>query len=149
MVERKPEKMKFQSQSSRVTPELTQAWAALQDHALLRPIRNDADFERVHALADDLSDEVGDDESHPLFSLFELAMELIEKFEDEHVEIPDTEPKEVLRFLLEEHDLKQKDLSDIASPTLVSDILAGRRDISRTLAKNLAHRFNVGVSAFL
>ena len=149
MVEREPEKMKFQSQSSSVTPELTKAWEALQAHALLRPIRNDADFERVHALADDLSDEVGDDVSHPLFSLFEITMDLIEKWEDEHVEIPDTEPKEVLRFLLEEHDLKQKDLSDIASPTLVSDILAGRRDISRTLAKNLAHRFNVGVSAFL
>lgn len=149
MVERKPEKMNFQNQSSSVTPELTKAWAALQAHALLRPIRNDADFERVHALADDLSDEVGDDESHPLFSLFEIAMELIEKWEDEHVEIPDAEPKEVLRFLLEEHDLKQKDLSDIASPTLVSDILAGRRDISRALAKNLATRFNVSASAFL
>lgn len=149
MVERKPEKMNFQNQSSSVTPELTKAWATLQAHALLRPIRNDADFERVHALADDLSDEVGDDESHPLFSLFELAMELIEKWEGEHVEIPDTEPKEVLRFLLEENDLKQKDLSDIASPTLVSDILAGRREISRALAKNLAARFNVNASVFL
>jgi HTH-type transcriptional regulator/antitoxin HigA len=149
MVESESKKMNFETQSSSVTPELTKAWAALQAHALLRPIRNDADFERVHALADDLSDEVGDDESHPLFSLFEIAMELIEKWEDEHVEIPDSEPKEVLRFLLEEHDLKQKDLSDIASPTLVSDILAGRREISRALAKSLAARFNVNASAFL
>lgn len=141
--------MKSKIQSSSVTPELAKAWAALQAHALLRPVRNDADFERVHALADDLSDEVGDDESHPLFSLFEIAMELIEKWEDEHVEIPNAEPKEVLRFLLEEHNLKQKDISDIASPTLVSDILAGRREISRALAKKLANRFNVNASAFL
>lgn len=129
--------------------ELGKAWAALQVHALLRPIRNDADFQRVHALADDLSDEIGDDESHPLFSLFEITMELIQRWEDEHVVIPDAEPKEVLRFLLEENDLKQKDLSDIASPTLISDILAGRRDISRALAKNLANRFNINASAFL
>jgi len=76
-------------------------------------------------------------------------MELIEKWEDEHVVIPDTEPKEVLRFLLEENKLKQKDLSDIASPTLISDILAGRREISRVLAKSLSTRFNVNASAFL
>ncbi|QNA90946.1 helix-turn-helix domain-containing protein [Massilia sp. Dwa41.01b] len=125
------------------------AWATLQDQALLRPIRNDTDFERVHALVNELAYEVGDDESHPLFDLFELAMLLIEKWEDEHVEIPDTEPKEVFRFLLEEHDLKQKDLADIASPTLISDILAGRREISRVLAKSLAKRFNVDASAFL
>ena len=81
--------------------------------------------------------------------MLELTMELIERWEDEHVVIPDTEPKEVLRYLLEENDLKQKDLSDIASPTLISDILAGRREISRVLAKRLADRFNVNVSAFL
>lgn len=130
-------------------PELEKAWAALQVHALLRPIRNDADFQRVHALADDLSDEVGDDESHPLFSLFEITMELLQRWEDQHVKIPDAEPKEVLRFLLEEGGLKQKDLSDIASPALISDILAGRREISRALAKNLATRFKINASAFL
>lgn len=141
--------MNYQNQSSSVTPELITAWAALQDHALLRPIRNDTDFERVHALADELADEVGDDLTHPLFDLFELAMLLIEKWEDEHVEIPDLEPKEVLRFLLDENKLKQKDLADIASPTLISDILAGRREISRLLAKSLARRFHVDASAFL
>lgn len=130
-------------------PELAKAWQALQVHALLRPIRNSDDFERVHALANDLSDEVGDDENHPLFSLFELTMDLIQRWEDEHVVIPDAEPKEVLRFLLEENNLKQKDLSDIASPTLISDILAGRRKISRNLAKSLASRFHVSASAFL
>ncbi|MGS0743609.1 helix-turn-helix domain-containing protein [Glaciimonas sp. GG7] len=100
-------------------------------------------------MADDLSDEVGDDEDHPLFSLFEIAMELIERWEIEHVVIPDVELKEVLRFLLEQNDLKQKDLTDIASPTLISDILAGRRKISKALAKNLANRFHVSVSAFM
>lgn len=141
--------MNHQNQSCSVTPGLKMAWAALQDQALLRPIRNETDFERVHALANELADEVGHDESHPLFDLFGLAMLLIEKWEDEHVEIPDTEPKEVLRFLLEEHNLKQKDLADIASPTLMSDILAGRREISRVLAKKLGQRFGIDASAFL
>lgn len=130
-------------------PQLTQAWTTLQGHALLRPIRNDTDFECLHALADKLSDDIGDDEGHPLFSLFEIIMDLIEHWEDKHVEIPNAEPKEVLRFLLEENSLKQKDLIDIASPTLISDILAGRREISKVLAKNLANRFHINIAAFI
>ncbi|HWW69423.1 MAG TPA: helix-turn-helix domain-containing protein [Duganella sp.] len=149
MDERKSGKMNIRDQSSSAMPELAKAWAALQQHAMLRPIRNQADFKRVHALTDALADEVGDDESHPLFSMLELTMELIQRWEEEHVVIPDAEPKEVLRYLLEENDLKQKDLQDVASPTLISDILAGRRGISRVLAKKLAARFNVNVSAFL
>lgn len=141
--------MNYQTQSSSVTPELAKAWASVQDYALLRPVRNNADFKRLHAFANDLADEVGDDESHPLFSLFEIAMELIEKWESEHIAVPDLAPKEILRFLLEQNNLKQKDLSDIASPTLISDILAGRREISRVLAKALSSRFNISASAFL
>jgi HTH-type transcriptional regulator/antitoxin HigA len=132
-----------------VTPGLTQAWAALQEHAPLRPIRCRADFVRIQALANSLADEVGDDEAHPLFSLFDIAMALIERWEQEHVVLPAAEPREVLRFLLNEHSLKQKDLADVASPALISDILAGRRAISKNLAKGLAQRFNVSVMAFL
>lgn len=130
-------------------PDLTQAWLVLQDFAPLRPIRSEEDFARVRALADTLADAVGDDESHPLFSLFEIAMDLIEHWEDEHVSIPVAAPREVLRHLLEANNLKQKDLEDIASPTLVSDILAGRREISKRLAKCLAERFRVDISAFI
>lgn len=128
---------------------LTQAWSALQEHALLRPIRDVEDFARIRMLANALADTVGDDEDHPLFSLFEITLELIERWEDEHVSIPTAEPKEVLRYLLEANNLKQKDLVDIASPTLISDILAGRREISKRLAKSLAERFRVDIAAFI
>lgn len=140
--------MKVDSAST-VTPELTQAWSALQAQALLRPIRDAADFERLHTLADSLADEVGDNEAHPLFSLFEIVMELIGHWEDRYARVPNAEPREVLRFLLEENSLKQKDLIDIASPTLISDILSGRRAISKSLAKGLAARFNVNIAAFI
>ncbi|PWF55354.1 helix-turn-helix domain-containing protein [Massilia glaciei] len=128
---------------------LTQAWTTLQSQVPLRPIRTEVDFAGVRALADTLADAVGDDDTHPLFSLFELTMELIERWEDEHVSIPAVEPREVLRHLLEANNLKQKDLEDIASTGLVSDILAGRREISKRLAKCLAERFRVDVSVFI
>jgi HTH-type transcriptional regulator/antitoxin HigA len=130
-------------------PELTQAWSAFQEHFPLRPIRSEEDLERIHTLAKTLARTVGDDENHALYSLFDLTLTLIEQWEDEHVSIPVAPPREVLRYLLEVNDLKQKDLEEIASPTLVSDILSGRREISKRLAKALAERFNVDIGAFL
>lgn len=141
--------MNTTNESRTAIPSLAKAWAAVQVHALLRPIRNDADFQRVHALANDLSDEVGDDEDHPLFSLLEIVQDLMQRWEDEHVEIPNSEPKELLRYLLEDNDLKQKDLADIISPTLMSDILSGRRKISREVAKSLGARFHLEPGIFL
>lgn len=130
-------------------PELTQAWSEFQRHVRLEPIRTQEDFERIQELADTLAVTVGDASDHPLSSLFELTLSLIEQWESEHVFLPPAEPRDVLRFLLEEHDLKQKDLEDIASPTLISDILAGRREISKRLAKSLAERFHVDIGAFI
>jgi HTH-type transcriptional regulator/antitoxin HigA len=130
-------------------PELAHAWSAFQKHVKLEPIRTEADFERIQQLADTLALVVGTDRSHPLSSLYELAMGLIEQWEDVNVTLPPAPPREVLRYLLEEHDLKQEDLEDIASPTVISDILAGRREISRRLAKALAERFHVDIGAFI
>jgi HTH-type transcriptional regulator/antitoxin HigA len=146
--EEKSEKMKNLDQSSAL-PEISQAWAKLQSVALIRTIRNEADFERMHAYANELSDEVGDDENHPLYSLFEIVMDIIDRWEGDHVIIPDSPPREVLRFLLEENGLKQKDLAEIASPALISDILSGRREISKKLARSLASRFNTSVEVFV
>ena len=54
-----------------------------------------AEYERLVALLDELVDEVGNDESHPLASLMEVIGLLIEKYEDEHV--PELESSCLLR----------------------------------------------------
>jgi HTH-type transcriptional regulator/antitoxin HigA len=43
------------------------------------------EYENFVALLDDLIDEVGEDELHPLASLMEVVGVLIEKYEDENV----------------------------------------------------------------
>ena len=128
---------------------LTEAWETVQYHVPLRPIRTDADLASVRALGDMLADVVGDNEAHPLYSLFDIAMDLIERWEEEHVALQPAPPREILRQLLQANNLKQKDLSDIASATLVSDILSGRRDISKRLARSLAQRFRVDIALFI
>lgn len=63
------------------------AWSMLGG-AVFVP-HTDEEYRRLVAILDDLIDEVGEDESHPLASLMEIVGVLIEKYEDEHVpEVP-------------------------------------------------------------
>lgn len=130
-------------------PDIAQIWASLQTQLPITPIRNELDYQQMVRLANSLADHLNGSEEDPLSNLFAIVTDLIERWEEQHVEIPKAEPREVLRHLLETHGLKQKDLMGIASPTVVSDILAGRRAISKKVAKALAVRFHTDVSAFL
>lgn len=125
------------------------AWTAFEKAAQVRPIRNDADYGRMVALLDQLLDRVGDDGRHPLASLLAIVGELIADYDRDHFAIPASEPREALRFLLEQHGLRQSDLSDIVAQPNLSAILNGHREISREVAKRLAERFGVGVDVFV
>jgi len=129
-------------------PEFAKTWSMLQGQVFLKPIRSEDDYRQMVALAGELSDRVENEDS-PLAVLFDLVTDLIELWESRNVQVPTAEPREVLRYLLEEHGLKQKDLAEIASPTIISDILAGRRAISKNVAKALGMRFGVAPSAFI
>ena len=130
-------------------PDIAQTWVALRSQLPLTPIRDETDHQKMVGLANELADHLKGNEEDPLADLFAIVTDLIESWESSHVTIPKAEPREVLRHLLETHGLKQKDLMGIASPTVVSDILAGRRAISKKVAKALAVRFHTDVSAFL
>ena len=59
------------------------AWAPLS-RTLFVP-HNEIEYRQLVELLDNLVDEVGEDESHPLASMMEVIGILIEKYEDEHV----------------------------------------------------------------
>ena len=128
------------------------AWHAFQSVLPVKigTIRNDADYERVVAFMNSLLDVVGDDEVHELADLLDLVGQLVEDYEGTRHVIPDAAPHEVLRFLLDQHGLKQSDLaSEIGGQSVVSDILSGKRAINARQAKALAARFGVSAVAFL
>lgn len=45
----------------------------------------EVEYQKLVALLDDLADEVGEDEDHPLASLMEVVAVLVERYEDETV----------------------------------------------------------------
>jgi hypothetical protein len=54
-----------------------------------------------------------------------------------------------LEFLMEQQGLKQEDLADCAPQSCISEILNGKRTISKEIAKCLAKRFKVSVDLFI
>ena len=59
-------------------------------------------------------------------------------------------PLTILLSLIDDHGLKQKDLVDIfSSQSIVSDVLNGKRGISKDAAKRLGARFNLPADLFI
>lgn len=128
---------------------LQQTWAAFDRVAHLRPIRNDDEYERTVTLMNYLLDVVGDKESHALAGLLDLVGELVEDYESGHFAIEPSEPREVLRYLIESRGLKQGDLSAVVPQSNLSAILAGKRKISASLAGKLGKFFKVSPAVFV
>jgi HTH-type transcriptional regulator / antitoxin HigA len=62
---------------------VTKAWLPIS--RAVRVPHTDADYQEIVQLLDRVTDEVGEDENHPLASLMDVLGVLIEKYEDEHV----------------------------------------------------------------
>jgi HTH-type transcriptional regulator/antitoxin HigA len=80
----------------------------------------------------------------------ELLTVLIEAFEDANYAIEGSTPDSRLRSLMEEHGLRQRDLLDVfGSRGIASEVVRGKRAISKANAKDLAERFHVPADLFL
>ncbi len=128
---------------------------AVRDYRRLRtlvplgPVRTRKDYERAVALLDSILDEIGEDEKHPLAELAEAVGVFVEKYEDEHAPVPKTKPPTVLKTLMREHDLRQTDLPEIGSQGVVSEVLAGKRELNTRQIRRLAKRFGVSPAVFI
>jgi HTH-type transcriptional regulator/antitoxin HigA len=97
-----------------------------------------------------LVDEIGDRETHPLMGLLDIVSFFVRDFEERNIEIPDAKPSAVLRFLMEQHNLRQADLAEIfGSQSNVSEVLNGKREINARQARALAGRFSVSAAVFV
>lgn len=134
------------------TPEaqaISQAWEALRDVVGVTSVQNERDYEQALAIVEILLDAIGENKQHHLADLLSYLVEQVEVYENVHYPTPDAEPADVLRFLMEQHGLKQEDLADCAPQSRISDILNGRRPASKAIAKKLARRFHVHADVFL
>lgn len=79
----------------------------------------------------------------------ELLTLLIERYEAEHYPVPDADPMDVLRFLLHQNGLSQRDIAaELGSESTVSLVLSGKRRLNRDHIARLSQRFHVSPSVF-
>ncbi len=81
--------------------------------------------------------------------LIELLTVLIEDFESKAYPIQDAEPIEVIRHLMKEGKLRQKDLLDVfGTESIASDVLNGKRELTKEHIRRLSQRFGVSPAVF-
>jgi HTH-type transcriptional regulator / antitoxin HigA len=108
----------------------------------------EAEYQERVSLLNELIDEVGENEQHPLASLLEIVGIAVSSYEQNHCPIPTSTPQDVLAYLMAEHQLKQSDLPEIGSQGVMSEILRGKRQLNTRQIQALSHRFGVSADLF-
>jgi HTH-type transcriptional regulator/antitoxin HigA len=128
---------------------LLPAWETFRRATDIAPIRNETHYRRMVAMLEALLDEAAGDESHPAMGLVDIVGDLIEDYEAAHHPLPDVTGVQALKFLMEQHGLKQADLHEIGSQGVVSEILAGNRELNIRQIRALSERFGVSPATFV
>lgn len=117
---------------------------------LLQPIRNDQEYAEMVESLDSVLDAGGADESHPLAGLADMLGERISAYEAKrHPMPPALSAHETLAFFMQQQHLRQSDLPEVGTQGVISELLAGKRQLNLRQAQMLAHRFGVGIETFL
>lgn len=138
----------------RALAEVARSFEAFRAAAGFGAIRSDADYTRAMSLIDAIldatrNDPTREDAAHPLASLLDFLTAAMHDYEAERHAIPNASPREVLRFLMEQHGLSQSDLPEVGNQSVVSQILAGRRMLNTRQIAALAQRFRIGTDALI
>ena len=81
--------------------------------------------------------------------LIALLTVLVEEYEDKAYPVPQAGPVDVIRHLMQEHSLRQKDLVDVfGTESIVSDVLNGKRELAKEHIRRLSARFHVSPAVF-
>lgn len=117
----------------------------------LAPIKNTRHLKEAYAVVEKLLDRrragnlTQEEEEY-----FDVLSSLVISYEDIHYPIEKLSPLEMLKGLMEVNNLKQADLAHLfSSKSNLSEILSGRRQISKGQARRLADYFKMSVSAFI
>jgi HTH-type transcriptional regulator/antitoxin HigA len=129
-----------------VNEELQAHWMNI---APLLTIRNEREYNAAVKRLNELLDEIGNNEKHPLYSLLDTLGTLVHSYEEEHYSMPDVTGAEVLRFLMDEHGLTQSDLPEVGSQGVISEILNGKRELNVRQVRSLAQKFKVSSAVFV
>jgi len=120
-------------------------------------IETEEDYEFALDLVEHLMTKAEDRKGEPLLRMIDMVADAIEKYENrfegvsiflQEVEAGDPGVS-TLRVLIDQHNLSYSDLKEeIGSKSLVSQILSGSKNLTRTHIANLTKRFSINPELF-
>jgi len=128
----------------------TRKYGELLLTVLPRRIRTEAEYDRMAEVASRLAVKGEDKLTPEEDALLELLTVLIERYDGEHYQIPDAPPHTVIQMLMQDRDLRHKDLMPVlGSRGTTSDVINGKRNPSKLQIKALAAFFKVSPEVFI
>lgn len=116
---------------------------------LLSTPTSEDEYDALIEALDELLALVGDDENHPLAGLASRVGDMIEAYDELHRPLPKVGGVEVLRYLMQEYGLRQGDLPEVGTQSVISEVLAGKRRLNARHIRALSDRFCVPADLFL
>lgn len=111
-------------------------------------IENEAEYQQYSDILIELM--MNPNRSSEETEILKLIASLIKEFDEKQEQPEPASPHEILQHLMEEHNMRQVDLVDkIGSKGVVSEVVNGKRAISKSQAKTLAGIFHVSPALFL
>ena len=112
----------------------------------LRVIRNEKDYNKALKSMEPVFDET----EGPFAEYAETLAILIEYYEENHFPMKHASGLEVLKFLMEQNDLKHKDLVGVlGGKSTVSEVFSGKRPLNLRHIRILADEFHVKPATFI
>jgi HTH-type transcriptional regulator / antitoxin HigA len=110
-------------------------------------IRDDEHLEEALAVVERL---LNTERSEAEDAYLGALLDLVEKYEDVHVNIPPLTGVEAVRYLMEANGLSQADLAPLfGTPSVVSEVLAGKRRLALSHIQKLAEYFGLPTDVFM
>ncbi|KAF3977840.1 MAG: helix-turn-helix domain-containing protein [Methylococcales symbiont of Iophon sp. n. MRB-2018] len=126
---------------------IVKVWPTIK--AIFSVPHTESEYQALVETLDNLVDEVGNNQNHELAPVMETIGNLIENYENREYKIKEAFPIDVLKYLMQEHGLKQSDLKEIGSQGVVSEILTGKRTLNIEQIKKMSSRFQVSPLVFI
>ncbi|MEG5163451.1 transcriptional regulator [Microcoleus sp. AT3-A2] len=113
-----------------------------------RAIETEEEYDRLLAVAERLT--FAKNRTPEERALYKLLVTLIEVYETENYPMDKSEPHEILQHIMESSGTRQADLVGIiGSSGVVSEVVNGKRAISKAQAKALGDYFKISPSLFI
>jgi HTH-type transcriptional regulator / antitoxin HigA len=125
-------------------------YVRLASRIVVKAIETEEEFDRMVAAVEGLMDKGENNLSPEESALLETLAILIQAYADRNHALPPVPPYEMLAYLMETSGRTAKDLLPVfGTRGRVSEILNGKRCISKEQAKKLASLFRVSVDLFI